>query len=203
MAGKKKPWPHDPRVRELLLAFLKMASITRRSYAVGGALAMSAHGYVRQTSDVDAFLLDEHRLEWLRAARSVGLIVDEVFSKVHYMAFFPRHGDPRIRIDMLFPADEPELSAVEYPVRASIGGIATNVFPLALLAIDKFASDRPEDHRDFERMLHLGMFDPADLRVIIASFDPDMAKRFDLAISDLSIADRRVKPVPSNRIPRK
>jgi hypothetical protein len=173
-----------------------MASITKKPYAIGGALAMSAHGYVRQTTDVDAFVLLEDRLEWLRAARAVGLTVDEVFSKVHYIAFLPKHRDPRVRIDLLFPAGEPELTAVEYPVPARIGGILADVFSIDLLAMAKFQSDRPEDARDFDRMFNLGMLDPVQLRRIIASIDRDEAKRFDRRIADLA---RPPRPPPRPR----
>jgi len=183
----KPPWPYDPRLRELLVAFLKVAKKVRKSYAIGGALAMSAHGYVRQTSDLDAFLLDEDRLDWLRALRKAGLTIDSVFRGIHYIAFFPKHADPRIRIDLLFPATEPELSAVEFPVSAKIAGFNAEVFPLELLVVAKFLSDRPEDQRDFDVMFNLGIFEPTAARRIIKSIEPKkVVATFDQRIKDLS-----------------
>lgn len=172
-----------------------MAKITGKPYAIGGALAMSAHGYVRQTSRVDAFALLDDKLAWLRAARSVGLTVDEIFRDVHYIAFFTKHQDPRIRIDLLFPAAEPELSAIEFPATVSIGGVTAEAFPMDLLVMAKFQSDREGDARDFERMFHLGLFDPAQ-----ASVDGPLAKKFKARIAELSRprlpAGRKPKRIP-------
>ena len=93
-------WPYDPRVKRLLQTFLAMAKDVRRPYAIGGALSMSAYGYSRETKVVDAFLLEQDRLTWLRAARKHGLTVDNIYGHIHYIAFFPEDGDARIRIDM-------------------------------------------------------------------------------------------------------
>lgn len=171
--ARKQDWTYDPRLRELLLAFLRMVKIAQRPYAIGGALAMSAHGYQRHTSDVDAFLREEDRLVWLRAAHQVGLTVDRVFGTFHFIAFFPKHGDPRIRIDMLFPAGDPELSAIDNTIPGSVGGIAVSVFPLEQLVISKCMSERPEDARDFDVMFELGLFDPNTVRAVLALMDSD------------------------------
>ena len=193
--GGETRWPYDPRVKKLLRTFLAMAKEVRRPYAIGGALSMSAHGYSRETKDVDAFLLERDRLTWLRAARKHGLTVDNIFGHIHYIAFFPKDGDARIRIDMLFPAAEPDLSAVEHPTKGTIGGVKARVFPVELLAIAKFISDRPEDNRDFATMFNLGLFEPATVRAILRSFESrDVIASYDHVVAGLS---RPRRPPPS------
>lgn len=183
-------WPFDPRVRELLVAFLEMAKLTGRPYAIGGALAMSGHGYTRQTSDVDAFLRYEDRLEWLRAARKVGLLTDEVFRGVHYFAFMPEHGDPRIRIDLLFPAEEIEAAAIDDPVPVRIGGVVVEAFRVELLAAAKLLSDRPGDQRDFQAMLELGLFEPATLQMLLAPLGQEALEALQSAIEATQVRPR-------------
>jgi hypothetical protein len=169
----------DPRVRELLRAFLAMAKEVKKPYAIGGALAMRAHGYARQTSDVDVFLRDRDRLAWLRAARTQGLTVDRVFSGHHYMAFFVKHRDPRVRIDLLFPAAEPAVTAIRKSEEKTIDrGIVARVFGVELLTIEKFTSDRPEDQRDVEAMFDLGLVEPETVRFLLRSVDPGAVPRW-------------------------
>jgi hypothetical protein len=190
------PWPYDPRVQELLKAFLRMAKKTHKPYAIGGALAMAAHGYVRQTTDVDAFLRDEDRLDWLRAARAEGLHIDELYHRIHYIAFDLKHGDPRIRIDLMFPAEEPALSAIDIPDTATIGNLSFDVFPIDMLVIAKFDSDRDKDQNDVAAMYHLGLFDPVRVHKIMSSLDRDMATRFAARIQELN---RPRLPPPARR----
>jgi hypothetical protein len=156
---------------------MKMTRLVQGNYAIGGALAMGAHGYQRHTNDLDAFLLAENKLAWLQAAQKVGLIVDPVFRGIHYIAFFQKHGDPRIRIDLLFPSEEIEVEAVRHPVVRPIGNIRAKVFPIELLAADKFLSDRPEDQHDFEAMLSRGLFEPLTVAAMLAPVDKAAARR--------------------------
>lgn len=171
-------WPFDPRVRNLLVRFLRAADVVQKPYAVGGALAMAAHGYTRQTQDVDAFLQYADRALWFRALRQQEFSVIPVFSGVHYIAFDPKHKTPEVRIDLLLPAEDPELSAVEAPERGQVGNVPVDIFPLELLVISKFLSDRENDHRDVDAMYERGLFVPADIAATLRHIDADAAVRF-------------------------
>jgi len=180
--AQKRPWPYDPRLRELLDRFLKMARIVRKPYAIGGALAMAAHGYQRQTTDVDAFLLEKDRWAWIRAAQKTGLTVDPVFRGHHYIAFLPEHGDPRVRIDLMFPAEASEVQAIRSPAAGEIGGVRAKVIKLEMMAVMKFLSDRPEDRHDFLAMLERGLFEPDTVRILIAHAEPGSLREFDRVV---------------------
>ncbi len=182
----KKSHQVTPNVARLIAAMAEALEPLKVPYAVGGAVAMSAHGVRRHTDDVDVFALDEDRPKVLRALRAAGLRIVEVMSPFHYAAYLPDVDDPEVRIDVLFPAGEPELSAVEYPARAEIGGVEFNVFALELLVATKFYSDRVKDELDIARMYESGVFEPATVRALIASFDPDGAKEFDALMKRLA-----------------
>lgn len=167
-------------------------------YGIGGALAMRAHGYSRETTDVDVFALDESRGPIIRALRSHELTVAPVFQPFHYVAYDPVYGDPEIRIDMLFPASEPELSGIEYAERKMIAGINTRVFPVNLLVASKFYSDRDEDHRDIGAMLHRGIFDPSEVERLIASVDPEGAADFHAEVA-AALRPRPVRKRPTRK----
>jgi len=169
----------NPHVRELLQAFLRMANEVKRPYAIGGALALAAHGYVRETHDVDAFVRPSDRLLWLRAAHKQGLTVDRVYGGLHYIAFFVKHGDPRERIDILVPYDEPARTAVRSAkVKTITGSVKARVFTLELLVIEKFLSDRPEDHRDVDAIFDRGYFEPETITILLRTIDPSAVKRW-------------------------
>lgn len=194
---RPRPPPMDPRTYELLKLTAKALEPLAKPYSIGGAVAMGAHGVRRYTTDVDVFALDADRNRILHALRSAGLEISAVFEPFHYFAYLPRHADPEIRVDVLFPAGEPELSAVEYPVRAKIGSVEVNVFPRNLLVATKFYSDRLKDELDIAMMYTSGVFDPEAVRAIIASFDPEGAVDFAALIARLAKArpPRRRPPV--------
>lgn len=173
-----KRWPFDRRVRDLLVRFLGAARQTGKPYAIGGALAMSAHGYTRQTTDVDAFVLYADRGLWGNALRAQGLSFSPVFPGVHYTAGNPAHASLDIRIDLVVPADDPELSAVECPEKGEIGGIHADVFPMSLLVIAKSLSERDVDHADVDAMYERGLFDPREVARVMRRVDSRAAKLF-------------------------
>ena len=180
--ARKRPWPYDPRLEELLVRFLRMVRKVRKPYAIGGALAMAAHGYQRQTTDLDAFLLEKDRWAWIRAAQATGLTVDPVFRGHHYMAFLPEHGDPRIRIDLMFPAESLEVQAIRKPAAGEIGGVRAKVVKLEMIAAMKFLSDRPDDRHDFLAMLERGIFEPGTVRFLIAHAEPGSLREYDRVV---------------------
>ena len=166
-------------VEQLLDLFLAAATEINRPYAIGGALAMGVHGYRRHTDDVDAYVNHADRVEWVRALRKQGLTVTPLFSGVHYIALLPKHNDPEIRIDLMVPAEDPDLSAIEVPDSATIADRAVEVWPLDLLVIAKFRSTRSDDRSDVDRMFELGLFSPKSVRSIMLHMDEmSLARRF-------------------------
>lgn len=171
-------WPFDPRVRDLLERFLRASKKVDSPYAIGGALAMAAHGYSRQTSDVDVFLEHGKVAAWSRALREECLCVERVVGGIHYVATAPEY-PASVRIDLLFPFDDPEWSAVQFPEKGSIAGVRAEVFPVALLVAAKFQSSRESDHADVEALYELGLFDPkAVVKVFRAMGDEELAESF-------------------------
>jgi len=180
-AGPRRPsadWI-APKVAQLLDLFLAAAKEVDRPYAIGGALAMGVHGYRRNTDDVDAYVEYKDRIEWVRALRDQGLTVAPLFTGVHYVAYLPKHNDPEIRIDLLVPAEDPDLSAVEVPDSATIAGRHVEVWPVDLLVIAKYRSTRPEDNADVGKMFERGLFDSAAVRrIMIHMGETSLAQRF-------------------------
>jgi hypothetical protein len=177
-ARKKNHWV-SPDVAQLLDLFLAAAAEVDRPYAIGGALAMGVHGYRRHTDDVDAYVVYKDRVEWVRALRDQGLTVTPLFAGVHYVAILPEQKDPEIRIDLLVPAEDPDLSAVEVPDSATIAGRPVEVWPVDLLVIAKFRSTREEDHADVIKMFERGLFDPKSVRSIMRHMgEVSLAQRF-------------------------
>jgi hypothetical protein len=190
--------PLDPRVTELLEKLVASLEPLGVPYAVGGALAMHAHGLRRYTSDVDAFALAEDRPQVLRALRAAGLRITTLMEPFHYAATLPAHGDLEVRIDVLFPAGEPELSAIEHARPAQFGPVAVRVFPLELLVAAKFYSDRLKDEADIAGMLNAGLFDPDEVERFIASIDAEGAREFRALIARLA-APRPPRPRPGRK----
>jgi hypothetical protein len=193
----------DPRLDELLAIIRDVIDPLGIDYAIGGALAMAAHGYVRNTRDVDLFVKEENRGTVLRALRAAGLSVSDVFRPHHFIALKPEHGDPDIRIDILVPAGEPDLSAIEWPDRLPIfkGGDPLNVVEPHLLAMMKFYSDRDDDEYDLKQMYTRGLFEPDAVRRMIESIDEDALVEWDALIA--KFRKRRIsRPKPTKKPPR-
>ena len=160
----------DPKVYELLEVVHETVDPLGVEYAIGGALAMAAAGYARHTKDVDLFVVEKDRFKVLRALRRAGLDVISVFEPHHYAAYLPgHHDDLEVRIDVMVPADEPDLSAIEYPERKALtkGGHEFNVVIPDLLAVMKYHSDREKDEDDFRAMYRHATFDPEQVRAIV------------------------------------
>lgn len=167
----------DPRVQELLAIIQTQIDPLDLQYAIGGALAMAAHGYSRST-DVDLFVLEHtprDRFVALQALRGAGLLVSAVATPFHYIAVDPTHVDPDVRIDVFFPASEPDLSGIEGATRKPIyhGGFAFKIYDVNLLALAKFYQDQDEADYDLRAMYTRGLFDPKVARMMIASMGDD------------------------------
>lgn len=138
----------DPRAVRLLGKLLEVVRGLDVPMAIGGGLAVNLHGVERHTNDVDAFLRSEDRQAIVRALRQAGLTVDKVFGGFHYVAYEPDAPDLRVRINLMFPAGDPELAAVEHPVVLEKWGESIPAFPVELLVLAKFYSDQPLDRWD-------------------------------------------------------
>ncbi len=128
---------------------------------------MGAHGYHRHTDDVDAFVEYDVRGKWFRALKEQGLTIAPVFTGVHYIAYLPKHQNPDIRIDVLLPAEDPDVSAIMVPESGTIAERPAEIWPLDLLVIAKFRAKRPKDRADVDEMYERGLFDPVSVRNIM------------------------------------
>jgi len=164
------------------------------SYAIGGAVAMNVHGYRRHTDDVDLFVNEEDRPTVLRALRGAGLVTSAMMAPYVYIAKFPEETDPDIRIDVLVPEADPELSAIEMPVLAKILDAELRIFTPEMIALSKFYSERPEDHRDLQKMWELGLLDVPALRRLLSLMDPEAVGVFDAETRSFSEKMGRKRP---------
>jgi hypothetical protein len=180
-ARARDTWPYGPKLKEMLAALLEAAAVTGRPYAVGGAIAMAASGYRRHTDDVDVFILNRDRLVWMKALRDVGLKVEPVFMGHHYMAAHPKGG---VRIDILVPDEDFEVSAIKRPEIGKLGDLTFHAFgPVTLAAMKFVASENvPSYLSDVYAMLERGLFDRGLVRQIIAKIEPDALGRYDRQI---------------------
>lgn len=154
---------------------------SRAPYAIGGAVAMAAHGFARETSDLDVFFHGDDSNRVLSALRKAGLKIATIAEPYHY-AIFPDLTDPDTRIDLLFAWSEPEVSAIDAPdeLDATIMGeeMTVNVFPVVLIATAKLVSDRVRDHQDVAAMYVRGLFDPTEVKTILKHLkDKDATQR--------------------------
>lgn len=188
----------DPRVADLVRVVARAIDPLGVPYAVGGAVALGAHGVRRHTADVDVFALEADRPRIARALRTEGMQVSPIFEPHHYIARRPDEDDPEVRIDLLFPADDPELSGIEAPVRAQVAGAELSVFSANMLALTKFYSDRIKDRADLAAMIQSGAFDPGEVRPLVAHMDPERVAEWDESIAELS-KPRRGRPRPRRK----
>ena len=127
-------------------------------WAVGGAFAMAAHGYTRETRDIDLFIGDDAREPLLAALRAHGVAVDEVVEDIHYAAI-PDRRDPEARIDLLFPSSEPDVSAMMTVRPALVLKKKVPVWPLHLMVANKLMSGRDKDALDLAELRKRGLID--------------------------------------------
>jgi len=134
--------PHnDDLFSPALLRTLKSVTAALRRarvrHAVGGSLAMAAHGYRRETTDIDVFIDAKQKPAAMRAIRKLGWPTASVFRGFHHIAEIPGFDIDDLRVDLLFPADDPDWSAVQAPERVHIGSVQFDAFPLLLLILAK------------------------------------------------------------------
>lgn len=150
-------------------------------YAVAGGIAVNVHGYVRETKDVDIFLNGEDRNRALRAMREAGFVISDVLSPYLYQAFpGERVVDPLVRVDLMFPLGDPEISALETAEGATHWGTAFRVVSAEWLAITKFSSDRLKDQQDLAKLYELGSFDPDEARRLLSLMERGRVRTWDI-----------------------
>lgn len=170
-------WPWSTPAKELLTRFVKVTKRVRRPHAVAGALALSAHGYTRQTSDVDVFIKHEDLKRWLDEAREEGF-KPRYIGPGHYALFLPKYKDPELRIDLMMPYDDPERDAIGHAHQKSIRGVRARVMDADYLAAVKAASDRPKDENDVLEMMDRGLVHITRVFDILAASWPEKAEGF-------------------------
>ena len=190
-------------LQKLLRITLQAVHAAEIPYAIGGALAMEAHGLSRSTKDVDIFVKPDNAFALLRALRVLGLTVIPIFEPHHYAAYLPKNTDPEARIDILVPAGEPELSAIEWSETKSIFGIDAEVFPVDLLVFAKAYANRPKDELDLAMMMARGMFDQKHVSDLIRSVDPDGADEFDRLIKRITRKTDKRRTIKTRLPPRR
>lgn len=138
-----------PRLIELLRTIARAMERSNLDYAIGGAVAMAAYGYERNTTDIDLFVNREQRPQVLRLLRGLGLGVTSVHSGLHYVGAIPRISIERLHVDVLFPESDPDWSAVQLPETVKLDGVRFEAFPLPLLFLAK--AQAVIDGGDYER----------------------------------------------------
>lgn len=135
-------------------------------WAVGGAVAMAAHGYTRETADVDVFIGDDVREELLaRLAADESLDVIELMAPFHY-GVVQKGGSTAARLDLLFPALGIESLAVMAARRASVFGESIPIWPLPHIVAAKLVTDpqvdparAAKDAQDLRELRDRGLID--------------------------------------------
>lgn len=175
-------------------------------YAIGGGVAVQVHGYRRTTADVDLFILEADRERVLKEFRSyTGMRVEEAFAPHHYIIQYRSTRDPEVRIDLLIPAGEPELSAIEYAETIKSDDVGSfEVFPVDLLVLAKFyaADSEPRHELDIAQLLAKAAFDPATPRAMLVATDPDAVADYDALIASVTRKPKgnRVRPTKGFRL---
>ncbi len=160
-------WFFDPRLRELLIAFREMAKHARRPYAITGAVAMAAHGYTRPTEDLDVLLHRRHARLWLRAARDVGLDTTSVVDGAYHLAWFRRHRDASVRIDLIFPTAPVFVDGIGDAQPRSVGGVPIRVLATHLIGAAKRVSQAENHVADLKAMIALNLVDEPSIESVL------------------------------------
>lgn len=179
-----------------LKTFVEAMTATKIPTAVGGGVAVNAYGVKRETTDVDAFLRNEDRHEIFTALQDAGFRIGRVQPPFHYIAMLPGVEDPDVRIDLMFPSGEPEISAIDAPETREVWQINTPVFPITLLVLAKLVAiaDAPargsKDRTDLEELYRIGAFEPKTIRYALTHFDPALLPLFDQIVAPIKSSTR-------------
>lgn len=180
---------------ELTNKIAKLAGVNR---AVGGGVAVFTHGYRRDTADVDVFFHYSDQKKVLHAANQIldeSFILEELAPS--HWTITHESSPPDERIDLLFATGDPEESAIEMAIPKTYRGVSTMIFPVDLLVVSKFLTERddPKDSLDIYSLLRRGAVtvDDVVLRLRQMGLDADVERfmNFVKYLEELSSKKRR------------
>lgn len=152
-------------------------------WAIGGAVAMAAHGYVRATQDVDLFIGDDARDDLLTALKAHRLPMVPAMEPFHY-AIVPDRRHPDARVDLLFPALGIESLALMAARRERIGRHSWPMWPIAHIIAQKLTTDPRidpargiKDGHDLQSLRDHGLIDPRQVGELLDDIGDRGAKR--------------------------
>jgi hypothetical protein len=153
--------------KEKMLEYvIELASHAKVKTAIGGGVAVCAHGYRRDTSDVDAFFHRSDRQKVLRAIHESddSFVLDQI-DPSHYI-LVPEGNNADERIDLMFTAGDPEESAIVMSKIKKYHGYSIPVFPIDLLIAAKLMANRedPKDALDIYALWKRGAYDIEDVQ---------------------------------------
>lgn len=165
---------------ELLKYVVEISARAGVPMAIGGGLAVCAHGYRRNTSDVDAFFHARDRQKVVREIRRTFGDNDllEELDASHWI-FVPAGNTPDERVDLRFASGDPEESAIETSVVKNYQDVSIPVFAVDMLVATKYLAGRedPKDALDIYALWRRGTYDPSDVqtRLVQMGFKQDAA----------------------------
>jgi hypothetical protein len=157
---------------DLLKYILDVAKLAGANVSIGGDIAVNAHGYRRDTADVDAFFHRADRQKILRtiqkmSGNSSSLALEEI-DPSHWI-LIPEGNPPDERIDLMFATGDPEKSAIEMAVTKTYQGLSIPVFPVELLVAAKYLAGRedPKDALDIYSLWRRGAYDVETVKLLL------------------------------------
>jgi hypothetical protein len=179
----------DPTSKESMLRLiLRAAKKAGVKMAIGGGLAANAHGFRRETDDVDAFFHYDDQRKVLRALSKLapGFVIEQI-DPSQWIAV-PPGAEANQRIDLLFASGDPEESAIEMSEPGRYHGIEAPMFAADWLVVSKYLAEREEakDILDIYTLHKRGAFEINEIvgRLRQMGMDED-AERFPRFMSSL------------------
>jgi len=166
--------PLDKDLQKLLRLCAKKLDAIDAEWAIGGATAMAAHGYERQTKDIDLFVADDAREELIEHLTSKGVAVTHIMPPAHYIARPPKTKDLDKRLDLLFPALGVESLGLMAARRHTIDGHELPIMPIEHVVALKLQTDPifdrdryAKDAQDLQELRARGLIEPHRVRVVL------------------------------------
>lgn len=133
---------------DMLRLIVKAAKKARVKMGIGGGVAVAAHGFRRNSDDVDAFFHYKDKQKVLRALRQLAPeYVIEPVNEAHWVAA-PDDAYADERIDLMFATGDPEESAIQMAKTKRYKQVPAPMFPVDMLIVTKYLADR-DDGKDW------------------------------------------------------
>lgn len=149
-------------------------------YAVTGAVALGARGYVRATLDLDLLVSVDDLAAALAALGKAGFTgagpLDEDEPEPQYVLDDPKND---ATVDLLVGFGEPELSLLRGATRVKLAGLRARVARPEHLLLSYLYSNQPRHLGDFASLVQGGKVDRAKVRSLLAELHPEMLATFD------------------------